>query len=249
MHPLNKDEVLERMKQYQTFHDIEIGKVSFAGHVFDEPVNLDGAIFTDSAFFEGVQFRRGASFKLAKFKGPIAYFWRVRFFGDTNFWEAEFFNEANFSFTLFSSKADFSRVKFRGQTYFWRTLFSDQVLFEEAKFDDMVIFESSEYRVGVSKNDFHNKKLFEDLLKKEIITHDKDAGSPFVTGTIRLPNGRVASHKRLVIEAIEHASFDEKIQNDNQLIKHLEEKEFKEEERRQILEIWHKFSRFAQIWR
>jgi hypothetical protein len=144
--PLNKEEVLAKLKINGSFEGVEIGDVDFRQHRFEEDLNFSGAIFTGITCFEGAQFIMGGDFFGAKFSNNEgANFQNTHFLKTANFVFAQFLGDGlvNFHGAQFSGVANFECTQFCGKkgTSFYGAQFSGS---EESSFWDVSFSSSGE---------------------------------------------------------------------------------------------------------
>lgn len=175
MPPLAKDEVLERLKDNQPgkppFWNTEIGDINLSGHVFQHPVNFEGASFTGvasfteveflgKANFKGAVFQQGASFFGSTFHDDVnfnwsqfisrAYFWRVHFLGHATFMQmvVKPSSQPQLGY-LDPGESNFSWAFFSGRTDFYRAHFHGATYFWRTVFCTEVNFAEAKFEAGV----------------------------------------------------------------------------------------------------
>ncbi len=146
------------------------GEVQFNNTFFLQPVEAQGAIFTqqsgwnETRFSEKVNFS-GASFRQdARFQGSIffakadfnqtsfsdAYFQNSTFADTTNFLQTNFKQAANFNYVQWQGKTDFSSARFTDQALFAKASFQQFALFIETAFEQAVTFREAQFNQSVN---------------------------------------------------------------------------------------------------
>ncbi len=169
MVPLTKEEVLEKLEEYNNmpsveknhfyhFKDVEIGDVNFDGFKFEGDVDFTGAKFNGKANFIKAQFNGKASFlvtqfsKEANFSGAQfskeANFLVTQFSGKAIFFKTQFSEETTFLRTQFIKGANFGEARFTKRTYFNRVRFKEETYFIEAQFNEEAIFWRTQFIEG-----------------------------------------------------------------------------------------------------
>ncbi len=139
--PLTKEQVLEKLKEPgNPLKGLEIGDVDFGGHVFEEAVDFQRAIFTGNAGFVGAKFKQRSNFYKAKFE-QMAGFDLVVFGAKTSFLRAEFGANTSFDEAVFGAEANFFKAKFGTEDDFNKAVAN----FVGAKFEAKVSFAYAEF--------------------------------------------------------------------------------------------------------
>jgi uncharacterized protein YjbI with pentapeptide repeats len=161
------------------------GTTDFTGAVFDGPVRLDDARFTDgTALFHRLDCRSEAALTRAVFACP-AEFDDARFIRPAWFTEAAFTQGASFRRVRFEDTATFDRATFGGVSFnravfqrgasFEHTTFDDHAsfhrvafhyiaMFRRAAFHGTLTFESAEFsKAGFARAVFHDSMLFNNV--------------------------------------------------------------------------------------
>lgn len=147
------------------------GQVQFNNTFFLQPVDAQGAIFTQQSAWNETRFSRPVNFSLASFRQDVrfqgsiffakadfnqasfsesAYFQDSTFADTTNFQQASFKQVANFNYVQWQGKTDFSLVHFVDQALFAKASFQQFVLFIETAFEQAVTFREAQFNQSVN---------------------------------------------------------------------------------------------------
>lgn len=135
---LTKEEVLEKIKNKESFKWSKIGYVDFLNYTFEEYVD-----------FSNAPFERDAIFQNAVFKGKVN-FSGVEFQVTVNFIETEFHDEIKFNRANIEARINFDGANFQGRVNFFETKFQNWIDFSWANFNDAVNFIGTEFNCGVN---------------------------------------------------------------------------------------------------
>ncbi len=148
-----------------------IGKTTFFGARFKDPIDFTHAHFINGANFEKAQFEEIPNFTYVNFKEDTnfinakfhksATFRLVRFIGPAYFKQVHFKGVAEFTFARFENTVDFAGAHFYKYVKFEGTNFHEAYL-GDIRFDDAAIFNRARFheKVNFSSSIFNKQALF-----------------------------------------------------------------------------------------
>ncbi len=136
------------------------GIVQFSNTFFLQPVDAQGAIFTQQANWTETRFSRAASFTSATFKKESQFLGSIFFdkanFKQTQFQESTYFQDstfedtANFTQANFKQLAKFTRVQWQGNADFSNVRFFEQAQFTQAIFNQFLFLTDATFEQAVT---------------------------------------------------------------------------------------------------